>query len=253
MWESWAAGVRTNFNHEIGFYDDRGIFEAGEDGSYDQQLRLDAYALVKTSENGALFLVVPWVFPRIGDSESGAIGSNISDIQVGYRHQVIAIGEYEELPSLALSGALLIPTGQPRQLGVAAHEVTGRDALALMAGASLEKTWMPVFVQLNLGASLLFNQIRTGNKTPAPIAPSFQVALASGVEIAENIVASLMSAWTYEMPAKWKTEAGAAASWRFTPHLTAQLSVNTNIFLNGSGLNWPANVSYGAGIRYGYF
>lgn len=245
LWEQWAVGMRSQMNHELGFYDDSGRFEATESGVIDQQLRLDAYALYPTSENGSVFIVVPWLFARMGRSDGITTRSNLSDVQIGYRHQVIAIGEFEELPGVALTGAVLIPTGTPK--------VTGRDALILISGASFEKTWMPFFAQFNLGGSLLFNQIRSGNKTPDPITGSFQVAFAGGWEITNELVTSLMCSWTYEMPSKWKTEGGLAASYRINPNLTAQMNVSSDLFLNGSGSNWPGNLSYGFGIRYGYF
>lgn len=253
LWESFATGLRSQLSHEIGSYNAQRVFQPDAADNIDQHMRLDAYALVGTSENGAVFVVLPWLFPRRNDGDTIAIGSNISDIQVGYRHQIIAIGEYEEIPSLALTGSILIPTGNPRSAGTKGHEVTGRNALALSAGASLEKTWMPFFVQLNLGASLLFNQIRGQVKAPDPIVPSYQVALASGMEITSNLVASLMGSWTYEYPAQWKTEAGLSVSWRLNPHFTLQASASSDLFLNGLGSNWPANVSYGFGIRYGHF
>jgi hypothetical protein len=245
LWEKWAFGVRSQMNHELGFYDDRGRFEVTEPSVVDQQLRLDAYALYPTSEKGSVFVVVPWLFARMGRSDGISTGSNISDVQIGYRHQLIAIGEFEELPGIALTGAVLLPTGTPR--------LTGRDALILISGSSFEKTWMPFFAQLNLGASLVFNQIRSGRKTPDPIVPSFQVALAGGWEVTNEWVTSLMCSFTYEMPSKWKTEGGLAASYRINPNLTAQMNVASDLFLNGSGSNWPGNLSYGLGIRYGYF
>jgi hypothetical protein len=253
MWESFAVGLRSQFSHELGFYDDGGLYEASDPDTLDQQMRLDAYTLVGTSENGAVFVVIPWLFPRVDRGGGLNMGSDISDIQIGYRHQIIAIGEYEEIPSLALTGSILVPTGTPKSKGTKAHEVTGRDMVALMAGASLEKTWMPFFLQLNLGASLLFNQVRTWGKTPEPIGSSYQVALATGMEITNNLVASLMGNFTYETQSKWKTEVGAALSWRIDPHFTVQVNGNSNLFLNKTGANWPGNVSYGFGIRYGYF
>jgi len=253
LWEKWAFGVKSQANHELGFYDDTGRFEAADPDSIDQQLRLDAYALYPTSEYGSVFVVLPWVFPRIGTQDSVQTGANISDVQIGYRHQLIAIGEYEELPGIAVTGSVLFPTGNPRNRDVDAHDVTGRDALILMAGTSLEKTWMPFFAQINLGASILFNQFRTQNRSSDPITSSFQVVIASGMEITTDWVMSLVGSWTYEVPEKWKTNAGFATSFRINPHFTVQANVTTDLFINGSGSNWPGNFGYGFGVRYGYF
>lgn len=244
LWESWASGLRFNATHELGFFDDTGMYEHNEPGVIDQRFRLDAYSIVGLSEDASIFIVVPWLVPRIALNNQIHLGSNISDLQVGYRHQIIAIGEYEELPSLAFTGSLLIPTGTSRGKNVPPQDVTGRGTWVLMAGASLEKTWMPYFLQLNLGSSLLITD---------SIDAAFQIALASGVELTSDLVLSLMGQWIYEAPAKYKFEAGTSLSWRFTPHFTAQLNLNTDVFVNGLGANWPGTLAYGFGLRYGYF
>lgn len=254
LWESWAAGIRTSSVHEFGFYDDYGHYENSQQGEVDRQLRIEAYSLVSITKDASIFVVIPWLFPTTS-TRSGSLrtGSNISDIQIGYRHQIIDIGEYEELPSLALSLSLLVPTGTPRAKDVSPYDVTGRGVLGINTGASLEKTWHPFFLQLNLGGSLLINNIRGADTDSDSVSPSFQIALASGIEFTEGLVMSILGQFSYEVPQKYKSTLGASLSWRFDPHITALLNVNTDPFLDGLGANWPGQFSYGFGLRYGYF
>lgn len=253
LWESMAFGLRSNAIHEVGFFDDAGLYEANGPSEIDQRFRLDAYTMIGLSEAASLFVVIPWLVPRVRYENETHLGFNISDIQLGYRHQVIAIGEYEELPSLAVTASLLIPTGAPRQLGTRPEGVTGRDALALSLGTSLERTWMPYFLQLNFGTSLLFNNFRTGLATPTPISANFQTSLAGGMELFSDVVISVLSQWTYETVSKYKTDLGFSASWRLNPHFTLQTNVSTDFLLSGFAANWPGSFSYGLGVRYGYF
>jgi hypothetical protein len=253
MWESWATGLRSQLTHEFGFFNDSASFEASRSGALDQQLRLDAYAHVALSNDASVFIVIPWLFPRIALSDGVHTGSNLSDLQIGYRHQVIAIGEYEELPSLALTASILLPTGASERLPNAPHLLTGRDLLALMTGVSLEKTWMPFFAQLNLGGSLLINGVRSRGPRFGTVDYALQVTPAAGVELSDELVLSMLSQWLYESPHKYRTQIGAAASWRFNPHFTLQANVNTDVMIQGFGANWPGAFSCGVGLRYGYF
>lgn len=230
MWESWAAGLRSSMTHELGFFDDNGRYEGNEANVVDRYLRTDFYALVGLSESASVFAVVPFV------------GTRVSDVQLGYRHQVIAIGEYEGLPSLALTASALFPSGTPRSAQTEKQEISGRGLYAGMLGASLEKTWMPFFAQLNLGASLL-----------SSLDMGWQIAGALGMEVTDTLVMSGLAQWSYEAPRRYRTQLGLSGSWRFNPHMTAQLSASTDVMAKGFGANWPGGVTYGFGLRYGYF
>lgn len=127
MWEKAAVGLNTSIARDL---------------KYPFSIwRTEAFGMLGITERLSGFALAPWVVP-IRYEDDLSMNHNIGDVQSGVRYQVIHIGEYTQLPSLALTSTVTFPTGTPGSKSVPS---TGRGIWALGVGASLEKTWMPWF------------------------------------------------------------------------------------------------------------
>jgi hypothetical protein len=193
------------------------------------------------------FASIPWVFP-VQHENAIEINNGLGDVQSGIRYQVIQIGEYLKIPAIALIGTVTFPTGTP---WVDQTPSTGRGIWALGVGTSLEKTWMPWFIQLNLGTTLpLSDRDLYG--------PGVQTSLVGGLELPHDIVLSGILDWTFEAPIKkrsagYRTNVGVSLAYRFHPRFTLQASLSTDLPFWKLSDTLPTNTIVLAGLRYGIF
>ncbi|MEI6805688.1 MAG: transporter [Myxococcaceae bacterium] len=241
VWEKASSGIRMS---------------AARDLKYPSSLwRTEAWGMVGFSERWSAFATVPWVVP-IEHKDDITLSHGIGDVQSGARYQVIQIGEYSELPSLALIGTITFPTGIP---GVKNIPSTGRGIWALALGASLEKTWMPWFLQLNLGTTIPVSDRNVSFGVGA------QATFVGGLELSHNIVLSGILDGTYEFPMKkldgsqarafgYRTSTGLSLAYRFSPHFTLQASAMADLpAATKLSAMLPTYATVSTGLRYGFF
>ncbi len=251
-WETFALGLNTAFLNQLSDFDDEtNVWVWDESEDIHRQWSLEIWGIVDIGKQISAFASIPLVMPTIIQPGIFEYGYGFGDIKSGLRYQAIRVGEYQELPAIALLGALIFPTatgpGKPK-----ASDVTGRGIWAFALGTSIEKTWMPWYTQLNIGATVPFKSIF--DPTSSSFGPSAQIGLAGGIELLQNIVLSLIGQWNYEGDLYGhKTSAILAASWRFHPHFTLQSSLSADIVLEPISYGLPGNIGFNIGIRYGYF
>ena len=236
-------------------------------GDYvEEEVRAELWAMGALSRRTALFGRVP---VSLMHREAGALsdtGGGLADISLGVRHEFLQIGEVLELPAIALTAAVLAPTGRApdaatQPLGA---DTTGRGAFALSAGLSFEITRLPWFVRLDLGAVVPLPFTREDTGKIQRFGPEVDVAVSGGLEVGRGVVISLVApiAWHApltidgdEIPDSERLDLGLglAGSVALDGHWTAQLSVDTGVFIDGAGDNTPARITSVAGLRYGYF
>lgn len=240
MWEKVAFGLKSSAVNEI---------------KYPSSIwQTEAWGIFGMGDRWSGYATMPWVVPiHYGNELSATHG--LGDIQSGVRYQTIHIGEYSNVPSLALIGTITFPTGRPYQNAIPS---TGRGIWALGLGTSIEQTWAPWFLQLNLGATLPLS------KQALSYGPGAQVILVGGREFPHEIVLSGILEWTYDGPMKktndlqarpfgYRTGAGVSLAYRFHPHFTWQTSAMSDLPWKGFSENLPTNFTISTGLRCGIF
>lgn len=266
-WEEIAVGFSMSYAAAMGRWDeDRGWVPYGAEYA-EAEWRTSLWVMARLAERAFLFGRVPWLYNQRHAGDLGRSGSGLGDVQAGARYEAVQVGESSAMPALAFTLAVTAPTGRAvveasDPLGA---DVTGRGAWVTSLGVSLEKTFAPWFVRLDLGASvpLAFTRSDTGQRQR--YGPSGTVGLMGGVEVVPGkLVASLYGRYAgedainldelaLENSGRSGSGVGAALAWTLSPHWTLQASAETGLFLDGLGDNQPGQIITALGIRYGYF
>lgn len=263
IWEDFALGLRTSLSPALGAWDAEGHWSSYDDYA-DLEWRSELWALVALDRRLSAFVRLPVVATLRSAGSLSGFGGGLGEVSLGARYEVLAIGEIAELPAIALTLAVLAPTGRATEdaetpLGV---DVTGRGAWVLSAGLSLEVTRVPWFVRLDLGLSVPLPARRDDLGVSQRLGPSFDLGLAGGVEVSPRVVVSLASHLMLSsdnildgtaVPHSDRLELGLgpAVSWHFAWSWTLQLGVDSGLFLSDLGQNLPGRVTTTLGLRYG--
>lgn len=266
IWEDFALGLRTSLAPGLGAWDADGQWRPWQGDYSETEWRSEVWGLVGLGRRASVFLRVPSVVLARSAGEVSDVGGGLGDLSAGVRYEVTAIGEYLELPAIALTLAVLAPTGRsPEEARTdLAVDVTGRGAWVASLGLSIEHTELPWFVRFDVGTSVPLPQHRDDLGVDQRLGVSIDVALSGGVELDDGIVISVVPRFTWidvtrldEEPEHGSSRRdlgiALAGSWRFDPHWTLQASVDQPLALDGVGQNQPGRVLTTLGLRYGSF
>jgi len=266
IWEDLAVGLRTSVAGGLGQWDGDGDWHPYV--GYDElEWRSEIWGMGALSRRASVFARLPFVATRRAAGDLDGFGGGLADVSAGLRYELLTIGEYVELPAIALTLSVTAPTGRATwgaatPLGV---DVTGRGAWALGAGVSVEHTELPWFVRFDLGVTVPLPAARPDlGGVDQRFGPELATDVAGGVELTDGVVTSLVArlTWAGEIVLDGRSVAdsgrldvglGAALSWRFDPHWTLQLAVDTGLFADGLGDNQAGRVTGTVGLRYGVF
>jgi len=265
IWEDFAVGLRLSWMHGVGTWDPNGDYLPHRDYR-DEEVRTEVWAMGALSRRASLFGRLPMSLVHRRAGEISDTGGGLSDVAAGIRYELLQIGEYVELPAIALTFAVLAPTGRsPDEMRqVLGADVTGRGAFALSAGISFEITRLPWFVRLDLGTVVPLPFTREDTGRAQRLGPEVDVALSGGAEVSSGTVLSLVTrfAWHAPLAIAGRTVDGServdfglavAGSVVLADHWSLQLSIDTGFFFSGAGDNTPARVSTVLGLRYGHY
>lgn len=265
MWEDFALGVKTSFKKELGSFDETRVFHSKDFAQSRNEFRSDFWGIVGLSADASVFLLVPVSLPFESSKTSLKYGLGPGDLQVGYRHQIIGIGEFVELPGMALTASMVFPTGKSSLYpGVTSIEATGRGLFSAMIGLSIEKTFLPWFAQLNLGAQFPFPTPKTSSTPSYWPGLGANLNLSIGREVTKDLVLTLLTLFSFEgtqyfdqrphpNSSRYKSGLAIATSWKMTPHITLQGSLSSDLPFGNFGKHYPGAINCGIGIRYGFF
>ena len=266
IWEQWAAGLIFAGSQGPGAWDSEGRWRPYR-GYGESELRADLWAQVRVDSRSSLYLRAPWLFSWRESATEQAFGQGLGDLQLGGRYELVAIGEYLELPGVALSAAVNAPTGRTPDAAEAplAADATTRGGWSLGAELVLEQTWLPAFLQARIGASLPLEAQLVGSDRAQRFGPGASLALVAGAELVPDVwilSARVGGSWESAIvldgaavsgSERLDLSASVAAAWRFDPHWTLQLSAHSGLFLDGLGDNQPGRWGGQLGLRYGHF
>lgn len=265
IWEDFALGLRTSLAPGLGDWDADGHWRAWSNFT-ETEWRSELWAMAALDRRASIFARVPAVLLTRSTADTTDTGGGLGDLSLGLRYELLAIGELLELPAIALTVSVLAPTGRATEdshtpLGA---DVTGRGAWVLSAGLSFELTRLPWFVRLDTGVSVPLPQERADLHADQRLGVSVDLALSGGIEVASNVVVSLVPRLTWTDATRLDEEPVArtsrldiglalAGSWRFDPHWTLQASFDAPLAIDGLGKNQTARLMTSLGIRYGSF
>jgi hypothetical protein len=269
LWESAAVLVNVSAAPGLGQWNQRWQWVPNAPGASDLELRVSLAAIVALHERVQVSARLPWVLERRTAEGLVDVGQSVGDALLSTRVEALAIGQYAQLPGVAFTVGLVMPSGRPMSatrpvLSPLAADVTGRGAWVLLASTSLEYAVQPWYAQLNLGVSVPLPMAGPAPGVTQRFGPAFEAGLAGGWEPVEGLVLSLVARLTWESalvvgglptPDSGALDLGLGPtlSWRFDPHWTLQAGVDTGLFTSALGQNRPGRVAGSAGIRYGFF
>ena len=269
VWEDAAAGLATSWSHGTGRFDSAGHFRSFSAGLLEDEVRVDAWAIVRLSERWQVSARVPWVTGvRASPDGTNSVGTGIGDVSAAARWEAISLGEYEWVPGIAVLAQVLGPTGRrPEQatdaLGASA---TGRGAWAASVGVVAEVTQLPWFVRLDLAGVYNAPFVRADTRQVQNFGPGVQVGLSGGRELfSERLVIALALRFEHEFPlwldGQTVKDSGSSgltsalsASFKLTSHWVLTGAVSTDVLGRiGVAQNRNDVVAFNLGVRRGFF
>ncbi len=269
VWEDAAAGLSTSYGHGTGRWDTSGRYRAFSAGLLEDELRVDAWAIVRLSETWQVQARVPWVTGvRASTDGTSSVGTGLGDVSVAGRWDAVLLGEYEHVPGIAVMASVVGPTGRrPEQatdpLGASA---TGRGAWAASLGLAAEYAFLPWFLRLDVAGiyTAPFQRADTGQWQG--FGPGIQVGLSGGRELlAERLVVALAVRLEHELALTLGGKRVAdsentglttslSASWKLTPHWMLTGAFSTDVLGRlGVAHNRADRLAFTLGVRHGFF
>lgn len=268
IWEDAAAGLSAGYGHGTGISTATEAWRGLPSGVRDDEVRFDAWALVRVAEAWQLSARVPLL---LGVREAGgdsAVGAGLGDVVAGVRWDAIGLGEYAELPGVALTLSAIAPAGRrPEEVGDAlGASATGRGAWGLAAGLAVERAVVPWFVRADADFTWLFGFRRADTRAWQQLGPSLDVGLTGGRElVADVLVLALAVRWAHEWPMAMAGQTlpdssasslstALSASWKVTQRWTVTGAVATDALGRlGVARNRPERLTATLGVRHAFF
>lgn len=267
IWEEFAVGTSLGVSQAMGMWDERAGWRAfGE--TYDETFGVaDVYGLLRLGERFQAFARMPWVFTARAAGSTSELGHGFGDLQGGLRFEAISIGEYLELPALALTASVMAPTGRrPESVSTSLGSGTsGRGVWLFSLSLSLEYAVLPWFVRVDFGGSVSLPFTREDLGLVQTYGPALQLGLFVGRELVpDTLVLALGLVEEWELPywldgevvpdsAARSPTVSLSTSWQLSPHWMLQGSLLWSPPLEEFGKNRFGRLGGTIGVRYGYF
>jgi hypothetical protein len=269
IWEQAATGVLTSYGHGTGLYTANSDWRALPDGVREDDLRFDAWALVRLAEAWQVTARVPWVVGlRSSADGTSSVGAGVGDVMAGERWDALGLGEYAELPGVALMASVTAPTGRRPEQAVDAlgASATGRGAWGLSAAVAVEKAVVPWFIRADAAFTYLFAFQRADTGAWQQFGPSLNVGVTGGYELKPDKVVLALAVrvdheWALRLDGEVLPNSSATAlttalsvSWKVTPKWTLTPALATDVLgRTGVGQNRPERLTFSLGVRYAFF
>jgi hypothetical protein len=267
IWEDFALGLRTSLSPGLGDWDNDGHWRAWDSDSYTEtEWRSELWAMAALDRRASLFARIPAVVLARSAAYTSDTDGGLGDLSLGIRYELLSIGELLELPAIAVTFAILAPTGRATEASRSplGADVTGRGAWVLSTGLSFELTRLPWFVRLDAGLSVPLPAERPDLNADQRLGLSVDLALSGGLEVSDGLVLSLVPRLTITDQTRLDEDPVAntsrldfglavTGSWRIDPHWTMQAALDAPLPIDGLGRNQTARLQTTLGLRYGSF
>ena len=267
LWEDFAVGLQIGHARIYGQWDSNGNLRRNPPGYSEGVTQALPWAIVRLHERIELQGWAPILINDRWSSQDRQVAGGFGDIGTALRFQVLAIGEIEHLPSLAVTVGGAAPTGRrveqtspPLFAGT-----TGRGAWGGSLAIESEYAHLPWFVRVEAGVTEFAPFERTDIAASQKYGRLWRAALSSGREVvADKVVAALalLGEWEAQLRMNGASVPNsqshlysllASLSFRVNPHFTLVGTVSNSIWPTGFGKNLDARLGATLGVRYGYF
>ena len=266
IWEDAAAGLRLGHARSLGQWDSGGSLVWNPSGYQAGLTTVEPWAIVRLHQRVQLQARLPIL---VEDRELGAprqVAGGLGDVGAAVRTELVTLGEYQGLPSLAFTVGALAPTGRrveqtrpPLFAGT-----TGRGAWAATVAVESEYARLPWYVRLDLGVTLPFPFRRSDLGVTQRYGTGTQVALSAGRELGPDLVASaaVSAEWegalrlggaTVPSSRARSLALSASLSWSLDPRWTLVGALTNDVWPFAAGANRDARAGFTLGVRHGFF
>lgn len=265
QWEPFALGLTTSSSYGLGAWQPDGEWRPYKDYS-ELTWSNELWGLFKITDWTSAYLRLPTTYNVRRAGTLRDTGGGMADISAGVRYELVSVGEYDNVPAIALSMAVVAPTGRAthRTSGPLAADATGRGAWALAGSTSIEFSLDRFFTRLDLGLTAPLPAKRPDLGVMQRYGLELNTELAGGMELTYGYVASVIIHHSWheaitidhnKVPNSGRRELGAtvALSMQVAPNWTLQTSFDSGLFISGAGANQPGQLTGSLGLRYGYF
>lgn len=267
IWEEVAAGVQLGHARSLGQWDAAGALRLNGSSLVDGLSQVQPWVIVRLHERVQLSAWAPLLLNdrRVGDQ--GQLAGGLGDLGAAVRGELVSLGQYDGLPSFAVTLGALAPTGRrPEQTSPPLFAgTTGRGAWGLSVAVESEYAFLPWFVRVDAGATWLLPFVRPDTGARQRYGAQLAAALSGGRELlADRLITalSLSAEWEgaleldgVEQPASRARSLTLAASlsWVVDPHWTLVGGVTNGLWPGGAGQNRDARLGLTFGVRHAWF
>jgi hypothetical protein len=267
IWEDFALGLQLGHARSLGQADAAGALRWNPAGFSDGLTTAMPWGIVRVHERVQLQGWAPVVLNDRASAGTRQQAWGFGDVGGAARFELLSIGEYQWLPSFAITTGLVAPTGRrveqtspPLFAGT-----TGRGAWGASVAVEAEYAYLPWFARVDASAYrfLAFRRSDTGQSQQYGLL--WAAGLSGGLELVpDRLIAALGvrresegalrldGAEVADSAARlWSFTASLA--WRLEPHWTATVAVTTTVWPDGWNANRDARLGGTLGLRYGYF
>lgn len=267
IWEEVAAGVQLGHARSLGQWDAGGALRLNGSSLVDGLSQAQPWVIARLHERVQVSAWAPLLLNdrRVGDQ--GQLAGGLGDLGAAVRGELVSLGQYDGLPSFAVTVGALAPTGRrPEQTSPPLFAgTTGRGAWGLSVAVESEYASLPWFARVDAGATWLLPFSRPDTGARQRYGAQLAAALSGGRELlADRLIAalSLSAEWEgpieldgAEVPASRARSLTLAASlsWVVDPHWTLVGGVNNGLWPGGAGQNRDARLGLTVGVRHAWF
>jgi hypothetical protein len=267
IWEDAAVGLRLGHARSLGQWSPAGDLELNAAGYRAGMTTAEPWAILRLQERVQL---QAWAPLLLEDREAGAtrqLAGGLGDVGAAVRTELVTLGRYQGLPSLAVTVGGIAPTGRrveatrpPLFAGT-----TGRGAWAATVAVEAEYASLPWYGRVDLGATLPVAFRRADLGVWQRYGPAVQVALSAGRELVAStlvVSAAVTAEWEGAMrlggatvPSSRARSLGLASSvsWSVDPHWTLVGTLTNTAWPFDAGMNRDARTGFTLGVRHGFF
>ncbi len=267
VWEDLVIGSSIGAARAHGLWTADGRFRPYGDDYQELEGTAEIYGIIRIDERFQSFARLPWLITHRSAGTQAELGHGLSDLQAGLRYDPVLIGEYEELPAIALTASVLAPTGlRPEDASTSfATGTGGRGVWALTLALSVEQVSGPWFARVDAGGSVSLPFLRRDLGRTQAYGPGLQLGLFGGRELVPNrwvLAVGAIQEWEAPFSLDGEVVPGSSArspslslstSWKLNGHWMLQASALANPWADELGKNRLGRVGASFGVRYGHF